>query len=54
VISIGLTVCQLIIAIGGFAKSYETILIGRILFGVASEGIFIPQASITAFWFHGK
>jgi hypothetical protein len=42
---------QMIIAIGGYLKSYYLILAGRILFGVVSEAIFIPQASIISFWF---
>jgi len=45
---------QLLIAVGGYAKSYYTILVGRILFGVVSEAVFIPQASIISFWFRGK
>jgi predicted MFS family arabinose efflux permease len=32
----GVTVFQFVIAIGGFAYSYTTILIGRVLFGLAS------------------
>lgn len=35
-LSIGITVFQLVIAIGGYSYSYTTILIGRILFGLAS------------------
>jgi hypothetical protein len=45
---------QLMIAIGGYSLSYYTILVGRILFGVFSESVFIPQASIISFWFTGK
>lgn len=45
---------QLVITIGGYLESYSTILVGRILFGMVSEALFIPQASIVSFWFRGK
>jgi len=32
----GVAIFQLVIAIGGYAYSYSTILIGRMLFGLAS------------------
>jgi MFS family permease len=54
ILSIALMVFQLIFAIGGQIKSYELMLVGRILFGVASRSLFIPQASIISFWFKGK
>jgi hypothetical protein len=47
-------VFQLMIAIGGYTRSYSTILVGRIFFGIVSEAVFIPQASIISFWFRGK
>ena len=45
---------QLIIAIGGYAYSYQTILIGRMMFGLASQSLMIAQASFVSFWFKGK
>lgn len=45
---------QLVIAIGGYTYSYTTILIGRMLFGLASESLITAQASMVSFWFKGK
>lgn len=50
----GITIFQLVIAIGGFAQSYTTILIGRMLFGLASQSLITAQASMVSFWFKGK
>lgn len=41
-------------AFGGQYYSYNTLLIGRMLFGIASESLITAQASIMAFWFKGK
>lgn len=53
-LSTGVAVFQLVIAIGGYAYSYTTILIGRIMFGLASESLITAQASMVSFWFKGK
>lgn len=50
----GVAIFQLVIAIGGFAYSYTTILIGRMMFGLASESLITAQASMVSFWFKGK
>jgi MFS family permease len=50
----GVALFQLVIAIGGYAYSYTTILIGRMLFGLASESLITAQASMVSFWFKGK
>ena len=52
-LSAGIAGCQFIIAVGGYIESYGMILTGRILFGIASEALFIPQASMIAIWFQG-
>lgn len=53
-LSAGVAICQLLIAIGGYARNYTLILVGRILFGIASEALFIPQASMISIWFQGS
>lgn len=53
-LSAGVAIFQLSIAIGGYAYSYTTILIGRMLFGLASESLITAQASMVSFWFKGK
>ncbi|CAM6006142.1 unnamed protein product [Sphagnum balticum] len=53
-LSAGVAFFQLVIAIGGYAYSYTTILIGRMLFGLASESLITAQASMVSFWFKGK
>lgn len=53
-LSAGVALFQLVIAIGGYTYSYTTILIGRMLFGLASESLITAQASMVSFWFKGK
>jgi hypothetical protein len=53
-LSAGVAIFQLVIAIGGYAYSYTTILVGRMLFGIASESLITAQASMVSFWFNGK
>jgi MFS family permease len=45
---------QLVIAGGGYASSYLTILIGRMLFGLGSVSLITAQASLVSFWFKGR
>jgi hypothetical protein len=49
----GVCALQLIIAIGGYIKSYPMILVGRIIFGIFSEALFVPHASMISIWFQG-
>lgn len=53
-LSAALTFCQLLFAIGGQLQSYPLMLFSRVLFGVASRSLFIPQAALISFWFKGK
>lgn len=53
-LSVGIAITQLIVAIAVQAKDYNMLLVGRLLFGIAAEGIFIPAANIISFWFQGK
>lgn len=52
--ALGVVLFQLLIAIGGYAYSYSTILIGRLLFGLSSCTLVTAQASMITFWFKGK
>lgn len=49
-----MALAQLIVAFGGQYYSYNTLLIGRMIFGIASESLITAQASIMSFWFKGK
>jgi MFS family permease len=49
-----LVLCQLIFAVGGQIKSYALMLVARILFGVVSRSLFIPQTALISFWFKGR
>lgn len=49
-----LVLCQLLFAIGGQVQSYGLMLLSRVLFGVASRSLFIPQTGLISFWFKGK
>lgn len=53
-LAIGVVIFQFVIAMGGYAYNYTTILIGRMLFGLASESLITAQASMVSFWFKGK
>ena len=45
---------QAMVTIGIYFQSYETILIGRMLFGTASESLITAQLSFVTFWFAGQ
>lgn len=53
-LAVGITLSQVVITIGGYSHSYMTMLVGRILFGIASESLVTAQASMVSFWFKGK
>lgn len=54
ILSFALMMCQLLFAIGGHIANYPLMLFARVLFGIASRSLFIPQASIISFWFKGR
>jgi MFS family permease len=54
VLSLASVFFQLLFAIGGQIGSFGLMLAARILFGIASRSIFIPQTSLISFWFKGK
>lgn len=53
-LAIGMVIFQMVIAIGGYTYSYTTILIGRMLFGLASESTITAISCIVSLWFKGK
>jgi MFS family permease len=53
-LSFGVMIFQCLVAAGGATKSYPTMLVGRMLFGIASESLVTAQASFVSFWFVGK
>ena len=53
-LSLGVAIFQTVIAFGGAYHSYVTMLIGRMLFGIASESLITAQASFVSIWFQGK
>lgn len=52
-LSAGIAIFQLVIALGGSMNSYGVLLVGRICFGIFSEAVFIPHASLISKWFQG-
>ena len=54
ILSLGLVIFQLLFAIGGALQDYKLMLAARVLFGIASRSLFIPQAAIISFWFKGN
>lgn len=53
-LSLGVAVFQAVVAAGGAYNSYACMLVGRMLFGIASESLITAQASFVSFWFAGK
>lgn len=53
-LSSGVAFFQILVAIGGYAESYYTMLVGRMLFGIASESLVTAQVSFVSMWFVGK
>lgn len=53
-LSFCLVLFQLLFAIGGQIESFGLMLAARVLFGIASRSIFIPQTSLISFWFKGR
>jgi len=45
---------QLLFAIGGALLNFKLMIIARILFGIVSRSLFIPQTAIISFWFKGN
>ncbi|CAD8202056.1 unnamed protein product [Paramecium pentaurelia] len=48
------TIGQLIIALGGQFNQYSLMLLGRAIFGVASENLIIAQSTFVSLWFKGS
>ncbi|CAD8118594.1 unnamed protein product [Paramecium sonneborni] len=48
------TIGQLIIALGGKFNEYSLMLLGRAIFGVASENLIIAQSTFVSLWFKGS
>ena len=53
-LSFGVVIFQTVVAVGGAYKIYSIMLVGRMLFGIASESLITAQASFVSFWFMGK
>ena len=53
-LSSGVAIFQILVAIGGYTESYYTMLVGRMLFGIASESLVTAQVSFVSMWFVGK
>ena len=54
ILSIGLVIFQLLFAVGAVMTNFKLMLIARVLFGIASRSLFIPQTAIISFWFKGN
>jgi MFS family permease len=48
------TVGQFIFALGGARVSYNTMLIGRLIYGCGAEAMDVAQTAFIAQWFFGK
>jgi MFS family permease len=42
---------QGIFAIGGYKKSFNLLLIGRVIFGIGCEAMIVGQSAVTSAWF---
>ncbi|CAD8086990.1 unnamed protein product [Paramecium primaurelia] len=52
--SLAIVIAQLIISFGGLYQNFWLMLLGRIIFGTASENLLIAQTTIIGKWFRGK
>jgi len=49
-----LTIGQLVFTIGGYQGDYNTLLAGRVIFGMGGECMNVAQSAIVSVWFKGK
>jgi len=49
-----LTLGQLVFTIGGYNSDYNTMLAGRVIFGMGGESMSVAQSAIVSVWFKGK
>ena len=49
-----LTVGQLVFTVGGYQANYDTMIAGRIIFGMGGECMNVAQSAIVSVWFKGK
>jgi len=49
-----LTLGQLVFMIGGYQQSYDTMIAGRVIFGMGGESMSVAQSAIVSVWFKGK
>lgn len=47
-------VFQTVVAFGGVTQNFHTMLIGRMLFGIAVESLCVAQTCFVSYWFLGK
>jgi nitrate/nitrite transporter NarK len=53
-LTLGVVLFQTVVAIGVEARSYHTMLAGRMLFGICAESLGVVQACFVSYWFLGK
>ena len=49
-----LTVGQFVFMIGGYTNNYNTLIAGRVIFGMGGECMNVAQSAIVSVWFKGK
>ena len=54
VFSFGLIIGQVICALGGYYKYYWMIIVGRAMYGIGAESLYIAQNAIVSLWFQNK
>lgn len=54
VLTFSVIVFQSVVAIGAATASFQTILIGRMFFGIAVESLSVAQTCFVSYWFLGK
>lgn len=54
VLTFGVIIFQTVVAVGGVTHSFQTMLIGRMLFGIAVESLSVAQTCFVSYWFLGK
>jgi MFS family permease len=49
-----LTLGQAVFMIGGYQANFDTMIAGRVIFGIGGESMQVAQSALVSAWFKGK
>lgn len=53
-LTFGVAVFQAVVAFGAYHRSFQIMLIGRMMFGIGVESLCVAQTCFVSYWFLGK